>query len=285
MADTDEPSVDACSDIEMSAFCVVLLREGLTELWQEFAPCVENPLHGSDKPIRSHGLDKLADVRSKASFVGLMCEKSIPAFRYLFVEPHRLISMRNAAQVLDLDRMAVDYLDLVNEVDTYIPQVSSMVPFERQKIVAKAVICDVAKWVMLPKDTQDSYWLDSNLIGWSDGSHPLHQRPHSPRDETVDSKIDPLVAARKWLTLPSRKGGPSVPQRDVVSWLVESGGHMPHADINFRGEFDWQDVRKGASNLAGRINKKLEANSETWRIVPEDKSGCTIVKAEQINPV
>ncbi len=224
MADTDEPSVDACSDIEMSAFCVVLLREGLTELWQEFAPCVENPLHGSDKPIRSHGLDKLADVRSKASFVGLMCEKSIPVFRYLFIEPHRLISMRNAAQVLDLDRMAGDYLDLVNEVDIYIPQVSGIVPFERQKIVAKAVICDVAKWVMLPKDTQDSYWLDSNLIGWSDGPHPLHQNvaPH------IDVGRDNIASLKSRIPpMPQLPGGKNSPRLLRCFWQNANWGVEP----------------------------------------------------------
>jgi hypothetical protein len=368
-------------------------------------------------------------------------------------DTQKLIAMRNAAQVLDLDRMADNYLDLVNEVDTCIPLVGRMIPIERQKTVGKAVLRELAEWLKLPKDMQESSWVellmlsppDSPLDGptnltkhppetnratsidapkteittiveqfrfaatefrdlrsmpndqqadlafrkimdmngltqsaWQNGglrsidglvgesetqnlisffmfnelvgydelqstadfpdeyylcpgllskyssvlqaihvgnevnidtedvqsarnkyrfeilgyySHACQviakilqneitftERPSIlPQHETFDNKNDPLVAARRWIALPSTEGGPSVQQRDVVSWLVESGGHMTHADINFKGEYRWQDIRKGASNLASRINKKLEKNCESWRVVPEDKSGCTIV--------
>lgn len=163
MTNTDESSVDTCSSNELSVFCVFQLRQGLTDLWQDFASCVANPLPGSDKPIRSHGLDKIDHVRNRAAFVGLMCEKSIPAFRRLMVDPQRLISMRNAAKVNDLDRMAVDFLDCVTEIDSIIPKLSEIPP-ERQKAVAKAVLREVAEWMKLPEESQELSWIGALML-------------------------------------------------------------------------------------------------------------------------
>jgi hypothetical protein len=52
---------------------------------------------------------------------------------------------------------------------------------------------------------------------------------------------------------------------------------MSHADLSVSGGFDWEDSRKGATNMAKRINQTLTNRGELWSIIPEDNSRCLIV--------
>jgi hypothetical protein len=80
-----------------------------------------------------------------------------------------------------------------------------------------------------------------------------------------------------WSTEPKNLGGPTKDQATFVDLLIKNGGLMSHADLSVSGGFDWEDPRKGATNMAKRINKTLTERGELWSIIPEDNSRCLIV--------
>lgn len=92
--------------------------------------------------------------------------------------------------------------------------------------------------------------------------------------QTKEQPTTPLEFAKTWLDKPRTLGGPTELQKSFVSQLI--GGWMSHADLSVKGSFYWEDPRKGATNMAKRINERIDGK-ELWSIIPEDNSGCRIV--------
>lgn len=86
-----------------------------------------------------------------------------------------------------------------------------------------------------------------------------------------------LELARIWLERPRKTGGPTEGQQRFVAAILGKGGAMSHADVNVTGGFDWDNPRKGATNMARRINGRLSEYGQLWSIIPEDNSRCLIV--------
>lgn len=83
--------------------------------------------------------------------------------------------------------------------------------------------------------------------------------------------------AKVWSDKPKTTGGPTKGQRIFVDTLIASGGRMSHADLSLVGDFDWEDPRKGATNMANRINTRLSNFGELWSIIPEDNGQCLLI--------
>ena len=83
--------------------------------------------------------------------------------------------------------------------------------------------------------------------------------------------------ATVWLDKPRKTGGPTELQRVFVEKLIAFGGKMPHADLCSAGGFYWEDPRKGATNMANRINTRLSNFGELWSIIPEDNGQCLLI--------
>ena len=83
--------------------------------------------------------------------------------------------------------------------------------------------------------------------------------------------------AKVWLDKPKATGGPTERQRLFVETLIASGGKRSHADLCSAGGFYWEDPRKGAVNMAKRINDRLSTFGELWRIVPQDNGRCLLI--------
>ena len=62
---------------------------------------------------------------------------------------------------------------------------------------------------------------------------------------------------------------------DSDAYDKEWGQTLPILRVH--GEFGWEDPRKGATNMAKRINKKLSENAEAWCVIPEDNERCLFV--------
>jgi hypothetical protein len=109
------------------------------------------------------------------------------------------------------------------------------------------------------------------------------------REQTPPSEVTPadvsqqtstqraLELARIWLERPRKTGGPTEGQQRFVAAILGNGGAMSHVDLRFVGEFTWEDPRKGATNMATRINKTLSESGQLWSIIREDNSRCMIV--------
>jgi hypothetical protein len=102
------------------------------------------------------------------------------------------------------------------------------------------------------------------------------------KQETVKPQVDqlpiqdPLELAKIWMDKPRALGGPTNPQRIIIELLTTHNGFMRHADLSIAGSFNWEDARKGATNMVKRINEAIKGK-ELWSIIPEDNSGCLIV--------
>jgi hypothetical protein len=96
--------------------------------------------------------------------------------------------------------------------------------------------------------------------------------------EASESQYPPsaIDLALCWSTKPRNLGGPTKDQATFVDLLIKNGGLVSHADLSVSGGFDWEDPRKGATNMAKRINIKLARHAELWSIIPEDNSRCLI---------
>jgi len=86
-----------------------------------------------------------------------------------------------------------------------------------------------------------------------------------------------LELARIWLERPHTTGGPTESQQRFVAAILGNGGAISHVDLRFVGGFTWEDPRKGATNMATRINKTLSESGQLWSIIREDNSRCMIV--------
>ncbi|MFO0013780.1 MAG: hypothetical protein ACK553_13640 [Planctomycetota bacterium] len=98
----------------------------------------------------------------------------------------------------------------------------------------------------------------------------------TPTHPTGQTSLNPLELAKTWLDKPRKLGGPTTPQKTFVGVLIGRDGWESHADLSVKGEFDWEDPRKGATNMTKRINESIDGK-ELWSIIPEDNSGCRIV--------
>jgi len=105
--------------------------------------------------------------------------------------------------------------------------------------------------------------------------------PKSEQTPPVVSDSQPppseIGLATCWCDKPRNLGGPTNSQATFVDLLIKNGGGMSHADLSVSGGFDWEDSRKGATNMAKRINQTLTNRGELWSIIPEDNSRCLIV--------
>lgn len=103
----------------------------------------------------------------------------------------------------------------------------------------------------------------------------------SPPSELPTSADVPSQSALKlaelWLDEPWALGGPTTNQQRFVENLITSGGSKSHKDLKMVGGFNWDDPRKGATNMAKRINERLSKRGELWSIVPEDRGRCLLV--------
>jgi len=109
---------------------------------------------------------------------------------------------------------------------------------------------------------------------------PLPTTPPTPTEPPISA----IALAKLWLDKPRTLGGPTNDQKTFITKLTESDGMRTHADLSCLGEFDWRDHRKGATNMAKRINKRLSEYAEAWSVIPEDNSRCLIVLNSELGP-
>lgn len=131
-----------------------------------------------------------------------------------------------------------------------------------------------------PADFKDLY----HRLAWELSVIELDRKPtykseQSKPVEVSDSQCPPsaIGLASCWCDKPRKLGGPTVDQAKFVGLLIDNAGSMSHADLSVSGRFDWEDSRKGATNMSKRINQKLAEHGELWSIIPEDNSRCLIV--------
>jgi len=120
-------------------------------------------------------------------------------------------------------------------------------------------------------------------LDWERSTIDSDRRPTYQPEQTPpgvsDSQPPPsaIGLATCWCDKPRNLGGPTNSQATFVDLLIKNGGGMSHADLSVSGGFDWEDSRKGATNMAKRINQTLTNRGELWSIIPEDNSRCLIV--------
>lgn len=133
---------------------------------------------------------------------------------------------------------------------------------------------------------QDNFNEDLGIITWIENAWVVSDAVRrqlckteasdkNPKKETVKKVDDCLTLAKNWTMKSRRFGGPTKDQKTLIELILAAGGWISHADL-CGGAFDWEDPRKSAVGMAGRINKTIK-KTEQWEIIPEDNSGCRIV--------
>lgn len=98
-----------------------------------------------------------------------------------------------------------------------------------------------------------------------------------------DTTFEMKMAVQVWLDLPRRLGGPTEPQHNFVSYLVEQNGRARPADISSGCGFDYADPRDGCRKIVARIQKRI-AKSEPWDITAEDRGDVVIFRRPENVP-
>ena len=124
-------------------------------------------------------------------------------------------------------------------------------------------------------NAQHQLLLTRHLLELTANLEPRTKTESTPQPNRQADTVVKL--ARVWLDKPKATGGPTERQRLFVEKLIASGGRMSHADLSLVGDFDWEDPRKGATNMANRINTRLSNFGEPWSIIPEDNSQCLLI--------